>query len=282
LNAIALSAGLWRAKLRPEVGGSLAALDCAGVPVLRTMVDDAADPLQAACFPLVPYCNRIRDGRFRFAGREVRVAPNLADQPHPLHGTGWLRPWRVVRHDATSALLEDDYRGEGDWPWPYRAHQHVALDEMGVTIRLMVENRSTEPAPLGLGLHPYFRRASDSVVTFVAREMLAIDPEVLPDGTRLEPDALARWSAGAKLPSTLVDHCFGGWDGIATIADAQGTVALRGFGTPCLHVYAPARGAELCLEPVGHSPDALNRAPEEIAVVPPGAATGVALQIATN
>lgn len=276
---IELFAGAWRAALRPEIGGAIAELECDGAPVLRTMGADADHPLQAGCFPMVPYCNRIAEGRFAFAGRGVTIAPNFSPQRHPLHGTGWLRPWRVVRHDAATALLEDDFPGGAAWPWPYRAHQHVALDETGLTLRLMVENRAADPAPVGLGLHPYFRRSPESVVTFSAERMLGIDRQFLPDDRIHGPDTLAPWSDGALLPATLVDHCFTGWQGRATISDDRGTITLRGFGAPHCHVYAPPGGTELCLEPVSHTPDALNRAPSQMTVLAPGTCAGIALRI---
>ncbi|GAB5348376.1 aldose 1-epimerase [Alteriqipengyuania sp. 357] len=276
---ITLAAGAWEARLRPDIGGCLSALARDGTPVLRTMADAADHPLQSACFALVPYCNRIAHGRFHFGGREVALQPNLGDHPHPLHGTGWLRAWRVIRHDRTSALLEDDYEGRADWPWPYRAHQHVALDETGCTIRLMVENRADEPAPLGPGLHPYFRRAQGSRVAFAAHRMLGIDGDALADGTAHPADSLAAWSQGTALPDALVDHCFTGWSGTARIADSHGTILLRGFGAPLAHVFAPPAGEELCIEPVSHPPDALNQSPEAMPVVHPGCAAGIALRI---
>ena len=276
---IELAAGAWRAALRPEIGGCLAALERDNFPVLRKMADDADHPLQSACFPLVPYCNRIAEGRFAFAELAVEVAPNLPPQPHPLHGLGWLQPWRVVRSDATSALLEHAHDGSGEWPWAYVAHQHVALDEAGCTVRLMVRNAAPEPAPMGLGLHPYFRRAPETTVRFEAETMLGIDAGFLPDGKRHPPGALADWNAGAELPEVLVDHCFAGWSGLATIADARGTIALRGFGAPHCHVFAPPGSGQLCLEPINHTPDALNRAPETMPVVQPGCAAGIAMRI---
>lgn len=276
---IELNAGAWRARLRPEIGGCLAALTREGVPVLRTMAEGADHPLQSGCFALVPYCNRIAEGRFEWGERSVEIAPNLPPQLHPLHGLGWLLPWRVVRSDAASALLEHAHDGTGEWPWAYVAHQHVALDTTGATIRLIVQNRSNEPAPMGLGLHPYFRRSPDTVVNFTAEAMLGIDEEFLPDGARHPAEMFAPWNAGAELPGELVDHCFAGWSGSATITDAQGTIAVRGFGAPHCHVYAPPGGAELCVEPVNHTPDALNRAPEAMTVLPPGCAAGIAMRI---
>ena len=276
---IELAAGPWRAALRPETGGAIAALTRDGVPVLRTMAADAGHPLQSACFPLVPYCNRIARGRFSHGGHDVEIAPNLPPQRHPLHGLGWLAQWRVVRHDASSALLEHAHDGTGEWPWAYVAHQHVALDETGCTVRLIVRNAADGPAPMGLGLHPYFRRSPGAIVTFAAEGMIGIDAEFLPDGACHPGDALARWSEGAPLPEVLVDHCFAGWSGSATIADAQGTITVRGFGAPHCHVYAPPGGEELCIEPINHTPDALNRKPEEVTVLPSGCAAGIAMRI---
>ena len=86
--------------MRAEAGGALAALRHRGIDVLRPMPPDSASPLDAACFPLVPYCNRIRDGRFRFGGREVVLPPNFAPEPHSLHGLSWQAPLVVLSSPA--------------------------------------------------------------------------------------------------------------------------------------------------------------------------------------
>lgn len=278
---IELTAGDWSALLRPEVGGAIASLTFAGIPILRTMPDTSIRPLEAACFPLVPYANRIPNGQFSWAGRQVSLRTNMGDHPHPLHGSGWLAPWREVRRDPSSALLEHAYDGLGDWPWAYVAHQHIALDAAGCTVRLMVQNSSVEAAPIGLGFHPYFRRSAETRVHFEAAEMLGIDADCLPTGERHAPDALAPWSEGAALPQGLVDNSFTGWGGTATITDDKGTITLRGFGTPICHVFAPANGGELCLEPVSHPPDAVNRSPQSIPVLPPGCVAGIAMRVET-
>ena len=63
LRADGLEAGL-----RPAVGGAFTHLadTVAGktVDLLRRGAPDFADVLDSAGFALVPYCNRIRDGRF--------------------------------------------------------------------------------------------------------------------------------------------------------------------------------------------------------------------------
>ena len=183
----------------------------------------------------------------------------------------FFQPWDFVNYEQVHILSE--------WPWPYRAHQHVALDEAGCTIRLMVENRADGPAPIGLGFHPYLRRAPDTRVAFGAQAMLGIDADCLADGTTHPADALAPWGEGSPLPGSLVDHCFTGWGGTARVTDSHGTITLRSFGAPHCHVFAPPDGAQLCIEPVSHTPDALNCEPEAMPVVPPGCAAGIALRI---
>jgi len=133
---------------------------------------------------------------------------------------------------------------------------------------------------MGLGLHPYFRRAPDTTVRFAANEMLGIDAEALPDGTRHLSDVLAPFAQGARLPPAPIDNCFSGWAGEATLADTEGTITLRGFGTPHCHLYAPVRENFLCLEPVTHEPGALTRRPTAMPVVESGCAAGIAIRIA--
>ena len=78
-----------------------------------------------ACFPLVPYSNRIRGGRFEFAGRTVQL-PSRPEDPHHEHGHGWRHPWTVVRHEASTIVLR--YRHAADsWPWSYEAEQEITL-----------------------------------------------------------------------------------------------------------------------------------------------------------
>ena len=99
LRADGLEAGL-----KPHAGGALTHFaDLSGpepVDLLRRGVSGSDDPLDSAGFPLVPFCNRIRDGRFTFRGREVHLPPNMPGQKHPLHGQGWRGAWQVLEAGA--------------------------------------------------------------------------------------------------------------------------------------------------------------------------------------
>ena len=51
---------------------------------------------QSACFPLVPFGNRVRDNRFVFEGVAYALAPNTDWDQHYLHGDGWTTEWSVA------------------------------------------------------------------------------------------------------------------------------------------------------------------------------------------
>ena len=76
----------------------------------------------AACYPLVPYSNRIRDARLRFGNADHALTRNFGDHPHAIHGVGWQRAWRIERATGASAVIAYDHVAQGDdaraWPTP--------------------------------------------------------------------------------------------------------------------------------------------------------------------
>lgn len=171
--------GDYRLVAAPDRGGSILRFDWRGQPVLRPVAGPSI--LDVACFPLVPFANRIAHGRFSVAGREVRLRPNFpgSDHPHPLHGFGWLAPWTVIRHEPDEIVMEHLHHA-GEWPWSYRAEQRFLLGEEGLTLSLAVTNRSDGPMPLGLGFHPYFPRGKGTVYTGFHRGEWRTDAECIP------------------------------------------------------------------------------------------------------
>src|SRR5882757_4388990 len=72
---IELRTSALRCEIWPELGGALAAFESLDEPdgpraLFRpTPVAASYTPLQLSSWPLLPYANRIRDGRFSYAGR---------------------------------------------------------------------------------------------------------------------------------------------------------------------------------------------------------------------
>lgn len=274
-----LQSGEWRAQLRPEIGGCLSSLTLDGVEILRTMPEGSLDPLESACFPLVPYCNRIRDGRFVWAGREVQMPANFSPERHSLHGLGWQQPWKVTRQAGFKCSLTHSHDGGGGWPWAYEAQQRVRLGLQGCAITLDVTNLADTAMPCGLGLHPYLRRRPETQVAFAANALLEVDEGLIPTGATTPA---GDWSDGRSLPDRTIDHCLTQWNGVAQVSDDLGSVSLRARGARFLHLYAPADGSALCLEPVSHQPDGVNSAPDQMIVLPPGCTASLTMWISAE
>lgn len=250
--------GAWRAEVVPQ-GGLLGALTRGGVPILRQMAEGSAGPLAAACFPMVPWCNRIADGRFEWADSVVALAPNFPPERHALHGHGWQSEWAVESHMPERCVLLHRHDGSAPgWPWAYEARQTFSLTDSGCAITLALTNLSAQTMPAGIGLHPYLRRRPESRLRFAARGLLEVGVDLIPTGQGLPPAHFGDFAQGTGLPPETVDHCFTGWNGRAEVRDALGTITLTTEGACALHVYAPLDPAILCLEPVNHWPDAAN------------------------
>ena len=85
-DLLTLSSGRLRLILTPAIGGSIAAFewidDDRPRPILRR-AGTHGDVLDASSFPLVPYVNRIRDGRFHLPCRQPAHRVRLNSFPRP-------------------------------------------------------------------------------------------------------------------------------------------------------------------------------------------------------
>lgn len=275
---IVLCAERLEAQVLPAAGGSVAAFDLVNtngrIPLLRGTSDDGATALQSACFPLVPFCNRIRGGAFSFQGRTVRLSPNMPPDPSPLHGQGWRAAWEVMGQDGRSVELRFQHEA-GEWPWTYEARQAIALDEGGLGITLSCRNLSDEPMPCGLGLHPYYPCDRQTLLDTAVMGAWTIDAEVLPVD---HVAAVGRFDLRRRaICGQDLDNGFDGWSGEAMIRWGNTALALRLTSPDArfFQVYSPREGGLFVAEPVQHANCALN-APEAewehlgISVLAPG------------
>jgi aldose 1-epimerase len=264
-DRLTLRAGNLELVLSPSIGGAIHSFRWLGaeqpVPLMRESHSDEQSVLGHASFPLVPYVNRIRGGRFDFRGREVRLQPNMAGDISPLHGQGWLGAWSVESHGNQDAELRFVHEA-GEWPWTYEALQIVSLDEAGLSIRLMCRNDSETAMPCGLGQHPYFPCTAETRIDTIVRTAFEIDENVLPT---YEVPAAGRFDLEDRaVCGQDFDHGFGGWGGEALLTDPAWPAPLR-LSSPNAHyfqLYSPASGGIFVAEPVSHANAALNE-PEE-------------------
>jgi len=262
-----------RVDLSPEVGGAIAEFAFAGVDVLRPtppQARTAGDVRAHACYPLVPYSNRIANARLSLASGTMELARNFGDHPNSIHGVGWQRAWQVVRRDDRSALFALEHAAKGAdaeaWPWPFRATQWfgLAAHEGGatLTVKLALVNTGAIPFPFGLGLHPFFPRTATTQLDFDVDGVWENDATLLPIRHVAIPPEWRHELMATRREDT-VDNVFTGWKGVATLTDPAlpfdtGIAADRAAGF--VVVYAPVARDFVAVEPVTHMTDAFNRA----------------------
>lgn len=251
--------------LRPDIGGSVAALRWADQDLWRPASDAtiaARNVFDTACYPLVPYSNRIANGRLRFRGREYLVKPNMPPHPHPLHGHAFQASWQVESASQSEAVLTFRYQGD-DFPSAYEAVQRVSLADSAVTMALEVKNVGGEAMPAGLGLHPFFVKPKGTRLrTKVGGVWLSANNDGIPTEQVSVP---AGWdfSSPREVDEVVLDHCFTGWKE-QTAEVSWPELGLRARLTaqgPCEHVviYIPAGQSFFCVEPVTNMNDGFNR-----------------------
>ncbi len=267
-GVVSLGLGATQVDVCPAAGGSVAryrtttgdrTIDWLRPASADTLRD--GDPLGMASFPLVPFSNRIRQGRFDFGGRRVTLPLNRSDMPHAIHGHGWQTAWTVADRSADALTLEYTHAA-GAWPFPYRARQHFVLTDIALTITIGVENTGDEPMPAGLGLHPYFNRGGGARVSAAVEAVWLTDDEVMPTERTAVPSGW-RLADGLDVDAVALDNGFTGWNGEAQIrwpasGEALSIEADAAFGY--LVVFTPPGADFFCAEPVSHCTDAFNMA----------------------
>lgn len=263
LERLVLRSASLMAEIVPQVGGGLARLDWlasgAPQPLLRALAPDAPGvptPSQLACFPLLPWSNRMAPSGFVFDGKRHVPAPNRAGEPCPIHGDGWQQAWQAVKQTDSTVMLA--LARPDAAPFSYSAELRYTLEDAALLAELNVTNLGDEALPFGIGLHPwlpdpggaFLQASADGVWLSGADKLPATHAPVPPDW---------RFDTPATLPPDGVDHVFDGWPGLARIRWPKRGVGLEiEADMDYFILYVPVGRDFFCFEPVDHPINAHN------------------------
>lgn len=195
-----------------EVGGGVRAYTWGGRPVL--------DPYAAGAMcdgahgtPLVPWPNRLGDGRYTFDGHAYQVPLTEPSKRNAIHGLLRWRPWRAVAHEADRVVMSARIHPMPGYPFAVDVEVDYSLDAGGLTVRTTAVNRGDAAAPYGCGQHPYLS-PGDGLIDGCRLELDAStrvttdDERQLPTGT--EPVGGTRFDlrSGRILAGDRIDHAF--------------------------------------------------------------------------
>lgn len=176
--------------LLPELGGCIANLKAnvrgQWVDVLRPTPPKTTNPSHTSSFLMLPWANRIAEGRFTFAGQAYQLK-TTRDDGTARHGDVRARPWHILQSDAAvqSLVFESREHEDVNWPFDFAAQQIFTLRDNQLTVMTAIFNREDSPMPAGFGHHPYFARPSDPAalsVTIPAAAYFPLTEAFLPLG----------------------------------------------------------------------------------------------------
>jgi aldose 1-epimerase len=262
---LVLESGTQRLKLIPRLGGSVAAWDWhtaqGWTPLFRPWSGASQDRYTFACFPLVPWSNRITGGGFEHEANFHPIRPNRNDDPYPIHGDGWLQAWETAEQGEDRARLSlESHRFDGN-PYDYASTQTFTLRPDGLDIELSVTHLGQGTLPYGLALHPYFVRNQRTRLLSRATGVWLSGEDPIPTAHTGEFPPTWDYSTPAPLDGPLIDNCFTGWDGRAVIEYPDRGLTLTMTMADCNGyslMYRPPELPFFCLEPITHPIDAFH------------------------
>jgi aldose 1-epimerase len=261
MTLLSLRTGPLAVDLAPSAGGAIARFAIGDRDVLRPMADadrHSGRGNNGSAYPLVPFSNRIKDGRLVFGGKTFHLKNNWPGVHHPMHGDGWSHAWQVVRADAHGAEIVYEHARDGEnggWPFRYRARQSHRLDADRLSMTMTLENLEDHAVPAGIGLHPFFMRDADTELQTRTDFMWTSDAETLPV-ERIATPPEADFTRARNVNETKLDNGFDGWARHATIRWPLAALQLDLEASPAFGhavIYVPPGRAYFCVEPVSHA-----------------------------
>jgi aldose 1-epimerase len=137
-----------------EVGGGIREYSVAGRAVLEPY------PLEQMCdgahgAPLIPWPNRIAEGRYSFAGCEHQLDLSEPEKQNAIHGLLRWRPWSELEHGPDRVVLGARLLPMSGYPFALEVSIAYELGEHGLSVTTSACNIGEAECPFGAGQHPY-------------------------------------------------------------------------------------------------------------------------------
>ncbi len=197
-----------------EVGGGIREYQSGDRAVLDPYPRDAlCDGAHGA--PLIPWPNRLADGRYRFRGLDHQVALTEPAKRNAIHGFLRWRPWDVRDRGAATVTMGTTIFPMPGYPFMVDVEIAYRLTDAGLTVSTTARNRGDGPCPYGTGQHPYLSpgqgRLDGCTLELDAATRIETDPErQLPAGAESVVGTPFDFRRGRPLGDLAIDFAFTG------------------------------------------------------------------------
>jgi aldose 1-epimerase len=195
-----------------EVGAGIREYVVGERPVLDPYpVDAICDGAHGAV--LIPWPNRLADGRYRFDGAEYQVDVSEPDKRTAIHGLLRWRGWRAAERDAVSVRMATRLYPTPGYPFALDVTVGYALGADGLVVTTTATNIGDRAGPFGCGHHPYLSPGGGLIdacaLQLNARTRILTDDErQLPVGREDVEGTPFDLRGGRVIGGQAIDHAF--------------------------------------------------------------------------
>lgn len=206
-----ISAGPHRATI-VEVGGGVRDYAVDGRDVLDPYPRDAmCDGAHGS--PLIPWPNRLADGRYSFDGTDHQVALTEPDKNNAIHGFLRWRNWRAAEHEPDRVVMATRLHPRKGYPFTLDVRIDYTVSSEGLAVTTSATNLGESTAPYGAGQHPYLSPGTgtinDCILHLRADTWLdTANQRQLPTGTKPTAGTPLDFTTGRRLGDQQLDFPF--------------------------------------------------------------------------
>ena len=220
---------------------------------------------------LVPFPNRLLDGRFTWKNKSYQFPLNELANQHAIHGFVRKAPMEVCRENTNKdkALVSCKYNYDGKqdyFPFSFQLVISFQLSKSGLEVSIQVKNVGDESFPIGIGWHPYFKldgKVDELLLKMPKASLIAVDDRMIPTGKR---KSYSEFDQLTNIGDTVLDSCFEleQKEGRAVLLLQNKSHQLQywqeaGDGNfPFIQVFTPAHRDSIAVEPMSCNVNAFN------------------------
>jgi aldose 1-epimerase len=212
------------------VGGGIRELTHGDWHVLDGYAEEEMAP-GAAGQPLIPWPNRLADGRYQFEGKTYQAPLTEPDRRNAIHGFARWLTWRVEELQATRAVLALDMYPRPGYPFALRLRTEYELGEYGLSVATTAVNADLSTLPYAMGFHPYVsagRAAIDECrLQLPASSWYEVDERLIPTAKRSVGGTMYDFRTPREVGPQRIDIAF---TDLSRDADGRARVQLCSAG----------------------------------------------------